>query len=545
MKINNLRLVLLAVLGLVFIGILFELLRHASVGSGEASQMSSFGTAGKASLIAVLLAIVGATMWLTGGVRAVDAQSRVSAPATSSSTGEASSGAAAIPLTSLQVRGLGITVDELSQDEIWQHILAKADTHASIYSNVPADYPSSPTILSSNSRLRIGLALHAGAGEWVEYTPLPVFVFGPPKDAANPFGAAVSISRARQEGSLPFHLFLVQQAANDAGLSLDDVFHFFDANPEVPAALIFCTDGMVVRKLLGKPGAGQSANVPVVPKVFDSNVALLVTRPERVEQMHAFAVNEPDSVDTRETQYDLVKLWNFYWEETTSYDDQYVADEQARGVGDPVKPHTMSVAWWRSRLPSLWHQTENKGPGQFRPDVWTPVRWTTWQLKEFDDSPVLGYIHRPVRVRFTDDHGSALREQEQAAALQQGWKTVLSADGSTGHPARVFFDTTGARDWVIPLTQALGAQADAPSPGNVKEGFDIGYRLGNTGVSSALVQLGLSLMAGYGDGKSSVVVNRNPNGYAEFIAVTPPSDAEKKRYAAAKGDNPFEYKSND
>jgi hypothetical protein len=39
-----------------------------------------------------------------------------------------------------------------------------------------------------------------------------------------------------------------------------------------------------------------------------------------------------------------------------------------------------------------------------------------------------------------------------------------------------------------------------------------------------------------------VVVNRFPPGYAEFIAVTPPSDAEKKHNAAVNGNNPFEYK---
>lgn len=240
-------------------------------------------------------------------------------------------------------------------------------------------------------------------------------------------------------------------------------------------------------------------------------------------------------------QYDVVKLWNFYWDETTTFDDHYVAEEQARGVADPDKPHTMSVAWWRSRLPALWQHTENKGPGQFRPNVWTPVRWTDWQLKEFDDSPVLGYIHRPVKVRLTDDHGSPLMEQDQATALRNGWTSALSVQASAEHPARVFFDTTGAREWVIPLTQALGAEPAAPSPGNVKEGFDIGYRLGNTGTSSALVQLGLSLIAGYGDRKSSVVVNRFQPGYAELIAVTPPSDAEEKHNASIKGNNPFEY----
>jgi len=541
MKVANRRLALIAFLASILIGVVIVILYHASVTSGDASHMTPFGAAAKIFAMAALLAVAGTAMWLASGARAANAQAKVSPPVVQP-VGEVSSGAASQPVTSLQVRGLGITVDELSQSEIWQHVIAKAETHASIYSNVATDYPSSPTDLSSNSRLRSGMALHAGAGESVEYTPLPVFVFGPPRHPENSFNAAVSISRARQQGSLPFHLFLTQQAINDTGLSLDDVFRFFDANPEVPAAIVFCTDGVVVRKQLDKPGSGSLSDVPSVPKVFDSNVALLVTRPERVDRMRPFVVKEPASVDTRETQYDVVKLWNFYWDQTNAYDDHYDVEEQARGVRDPIKPHTLSVAWWRSHMPALLQQTANKGPGQFRPDIWAPVRWTDWQLKEFDDSPVLGYIHRPVQVRLTNDHGSPLREQDQAAALKNGWTAMLSTQAPPDHPSRIFFDTTGEREWVIPLTQALGAEPSAPSPGDVKEGFDIGYRLGNTGTSSVLVQLGLSLTAGYGDGKSSVVVNRFPPGYAEFIAVTPPSDAEKKHNAAVNGNNPFEYK---
>ena len=483
-------------------------------------------------------------MWLASGGRAANAQTKVSPSATASTkpVDAVLSGAASRPITSLQVRGVGITVDELSQTEIWDGIVAKRETHTSIYSNVASDYPSSESTRSSNSRLRIGLALKLGAGEAVDYTPLPVFVFGPQKHPENPFGAAYSISGARQQGSLPFHLFIAQQAHNDTGASIEDVFAFFDANPEVPTALIFSTDGMIVRKLLDKPGSGLLPNIAVVPSVFDSDVALLVTRPERVDRLRPFAVNEPTSVDTRETQYDLVKLWNFYWDETEAYDKHYDAEEQARGIANPVVPHTMSSAWWRSRLPALWQQTQNKGPGHFQPDVWAPVRWTDWQFKEFDESPVLGYIERPVKVRLVDDHGAPLREAEQAAALRDGWSKLAGTHSTGTKASRIFFDTTGNKEWVIPLTQALGAEPGAPSTGNVEEGYDIGYRLGNTGVSSGPVQLGLSLMAGYKDGKASAIVNRNSPGYAELVLVTPPTEAEKKHNALSRGEDPFNYR---
>ena len=97
------------------------------------------------------------------------------------------------------------------------------------------------------------------------------------------------------------------------------------------------------------------------------------------------------------------------------------------------------------------------------------------------------YLERPVQVHLADNHGAPLREQAQAAALREGWQRLVGTGSSVARPARVFFDTTGNRESVIPLTQALGTESEAPSTGDVKEGYDVGYRLGNTGVTSGAV----------------------------------------------------------
>jgi hypothetical protein len=301
---------------------------------------------------------------------------------------------------------------------------------------------------------------------------------------------------------------------------------------------LFVSDGMVTRTRLGKAGGGLLPDTAVVPTVFDSNVALLVTCPDRVDRLRPFAVTEPGSIDTRETQYDAVKLWNFYWDETEAFDTHYGQQAAAQGGDSHASPGTMTTDWWRSKVPELWKHTQNKGPGEYRPNPWAPVRWTDWQFKEYDESPVVGYLERPVHVRLTDDHGTSLREPTQAAAFQEAWKKLIGPDSGANHPARIFFDTTGNRESVIPLTQALGAEPNAPSTGDVKEGYDIGYRLGNTGISSGLVQLALSLMTGYGDGKSSVAVIRNDSGNAELIRVTPPDELDKKRNIANLSVNP-------
>lgn len=486
----------------------------------------------KISVAVAILVGIAIFAWLWGGARSTKARTDI--PVAALPTSVASMDYSK-PVSRLQVRAVGVTVNDLTGTEILEQITAKGQTHASIFSAVAGDYPSTWTDKSLLSRMRHGLAFKLGAGPAVDYTPLPVFVYGPAKAPESPFGAAFTVTDARQEGSIPFQLFMTQKAANGEAPSLDDVFAFFDANPDAPAAVIFAADGMVTRKLLGKPGSGVLPSTAVVPTVFDSNVALLVTCPDRVDRLRPFAVTEPESVDTRETQYDAVKLWNFFWDERDAFDKHYA---ETTGAGSHITPGTMTTDWWRTQVPELWKHTENKGPGDFRPNPWAPVRWTKWQFQEYDDAPVVGYLERPVPVRLTDDHGAPLREQRQTTAFQEGWQKLIGSDSGAGHPARVFFDTTGNREFVIPLTQALGSEPNAPSTGDLKEGFDIGYRLGDTGVTSGLVQIALSLMTGYSDGKSSVAVIRDDGGNAELIRVTPPDDADKKRNAANQAITP-------
>jgi hypothetical protein len=115
---------------------------------------------------------------------------------------------------------------------------------------------------------------------------------------------------------------------------------------------------------------------------------------------------------------------------------------------------------------------------------------------------------------------------------------MVGTGNSVVRPARVLFDTTGNRESVIPLTQALGTEPEAPSTGDVKEGYDVGYRLGNTGVTSGAVQLALSLIAGFQDGKASAAVMRDARGNAELVLITPPDDLDKKRNLATD-EKPF------
>jgi hypothetical protein len=86
---------------------------------------------------------------------------------------------------------------------------------------------------------------------------------------------------------------------------------------------------------------------------------------------------------------------------------------------------------------------------------------------------LVGYLHRPVDVKLADEHGQPLKTSAQAEALTAGWKQAVAALPEQKEPKRVFYDTTGDKQWAIPLTQALGqAGPSALSLGDVKEGYD-------------------------------------------------------------------------
>ncbi len=102
----------------------------------------------------------------------------------------------------------------------------------------------------------------------------------------------------------------------------------------------------------------------------------------------------------------------------------------------------MSTTYWRSQLPTLWQTISNRGPGEFQPSPWLPIRWAQHQVKEFDAAPVLGYLRRPIKVSMQDEHGKRLKPALRAKALQAGWLQALDTLPEGHKPVRVFFDTT-------------------------------------------------------------------------------------------------------
>ncbi|KQZ82396.1 hypothetical protein ASD60_07920 [Pseudomonas sp. Root562] len=445
----------------------------------------------------------------------------------------------------LEIRGVGLAIHQDHQSEIWQFIKKKNDNFASIYSRDPKDYKASLRSRENSRDIKIRVSFKHSAGESVAYWPIPVFALGPPDPYEKGYRAAGLINTGRNKATLGVTQFLWQddESTTHAQGMIERLFQFFDDNPQVPQALIASRDGDVTRDVYRKPGTPGLQSVQVVPTIYESMTGLLVTRSDRVDRyIRRYATHEREDNQNKDT--DLGKLWAFYWDRDRAFMPWYEAAQRAKGAKASLTPTTMSTAYWQSQLPTLWQTISNRGPGEFQPSPWLPIRWAQHQVKEFDAAPVLGYLHRPIKVSMQDEHGQRLKPALQAKALQAGWLQAVDTLPEGQKPVRVFYDTTDNRDAEIALTIALhGLNTDGHGIelGNVDEGYDIGRRLGNTGVSGALVQINLATIASYLDGGSSAVVYAGQDGSLTVQMIRPPDEARKEKNRENRGADPFKF----
>ncbi len=447
---------------------------------------------------------------------------------------------------SLEIRGVGIGIHQDYQSTIWEFIKKKNNNFSSIYSQNPNDYKASLSSRESSSGIKIRAAFQHSAGEAVAYWPVPVFALGPPNPYKKPYRAANLINSGRNKATLGVTQLLWQddESTTHAQAMIERMFQFFENNPKVPQALIASQDGDIPRDIYRKSGTpGLPKNAQVVPTVFESMTGLLVTRSDRVDRyIRPYATNEPEDNQSKDT--DLGKLWAFYWDRDKAFMDWYRTTEKAKGVETPYAPGTMSTAYWQAQLPTLWKTISNRGPGNFEPSPWLPIRWGQHQVKEFDTAPVLGYLHRPIKASMQDENGKRLKPALQAKALQAAWVQALDTLPDGQKPVRVFYDSTNNPEAEIALNNALhdlNKDGHGLELGNVEEGYDIGRRLGNTGVSGALVEVNLATIASYKDGGVSAVVYAGTDGSLTVQMVRPPDEARKAKNSQNRGADPFTF----
>ncbi|WP_440063626.1 type VI lipase adapter Tla3 domain-containing protein [Pseudomonas syringae] len=447
---------------------------------------------------------------------------------------------------SLEIRGVGIAVNDWHQSSVWREIVKKNNNFSSIFPSDSKAYNPSLSSRETTADINTRVAFQHAASPSVAYWPIPVFALGPPNPYKKAYRAASIINSGRNAATLGVTQFLWQEDENTnyAQGMIERLFGFFEDNPKVPQALIASEDGDVTRNLYRERGTpGLQKNTQVVPTVFESMTGLLITRADRVDRyVRPYATNDAEDNQNKDT--DLGKLWAFYWEQPRKFRKVYEDAQKTKGIKDPLGPGTISTTYWQSQLPTLWKTISNRGPGNFEPSPWLPIRWNQHQVKEFDAAPVLGYLHRPIKAPMQDENGKRLKPALQAKALQAAWVQALDTLPDGQKPVRVFYDSTNNPEAEIALNNALhdlNKDGHGLELGNVEEGYDIGRRLGNTGVSGALVEINLATIASYKDGGVSAVVYAGTDGSLTVQMVRPPDEARKAKNSQNRGADPFTF----
>ena len=183
-------------------------------------------------------------------------------------------------------------------------------------------------------------------------------------------------------------------------------------------------------------------------------------------------------------------------------------------------------------------------PQDWKPTPWFPVPWSKTQLEQFDKMATLGYIHRPVFVKTTDEHGKPLarRDARQKAlfeGLQEALRTLPEAERAHA-PARVIAATNNQTEQLVALESMLHQYAAQGGPeidsGKLDQFINIDRRLGNTGAATLFMEMAIGVMGSYRAGGPSLAVNLRDPREATFIFISPPSEEKRKAQDQSRGD---------
>ncbi len=282
----------------------------------------------------------------------------------------------------------------------------------------------------------------------------------------------------------------------------------------------------------------------------DASAAFVLARRERVEPLRNYVWDDPEN--------------NFVQEEFRQMYYQLMGTLPSKfefSPGDPI-PRPPTVAEWLPAAAAFAKNPEfhpeghrkylfnfkpyqNSPPRTWKPTPWFPIPWNREQMAAFDALPTLGFLHRPVFVKFVDGDGHPVQRREQRQqVLEAGWQQALltlpEAERKQG-PARIIAGTSNNTGQVLALEALLHRYAADGGPsidtGKTEQFINTDRRLGNTGAATFFVQMALGVMGSYRAGGISAAINlRDPN-EASIVFITPPSDEKRKSQGEPFGHN--------
>jgi hypothetical protein len=450
----------------------------------------------------------------------------------------------------LEVMSLGVTYEKYRQGKLWD-ALQDGSPFTSIREPDPKKYEWSENDKIGVSGSRACDALENGAERSPMFWGVPTFYAGGPVEDPVQQPSDVSpmagLAGSAEGTGMAWHLFVTGpwQMSERPDQLLEQVFAFFDAHPDLPYVVLLADDSSATRDSTRAPGTPSPIKTGYfIPEMPDTTTVFVLARRERVEPLRPYVWDDPDNdylqENLRMMYYDLMSkvpmptdpAYTAIFAKTRQPTVAEWLTAAAVFAKRPVfdtKEKDISLAAFRRWL--------NDPPKDWKPTPWFPVPWNKNQMKAFDELPSLGYIHRPVFVKFEDEHGRPVKRRDgRQKILEAGWQQALQTlsddERSTG-PARIVGAFGNHVEQQLALEGVLHAYSAQGGPeidtGKTAQFINTDRRLGNTGAASFFMQMAIAVMGSYIEGGVSAAVNlRDPTG-ASIVFISPPTAAARKK----------------
>jgi hypothetical protein len=362
---------------------------------------------------------------------------------------------------------------------------------------------------------------------------------------------------ASAEGTgMAWHLFVtgLWQLGERPDQLLERIFAFFDTHPDLPYVVLLADDSSATRDSFLAPGSSPLIKDGYyIPEMPDSTAVFVLARRERVEPLRPYAWDDPNNDYLQEN----LRRMYYKLKATVPTPEKLANTEKFHGGRLPTVAEWLTAAASFAKRPvfdkkesdislAAFRRWLNDPPKDWKPTPWFPVPWNRNQMEAFDNLPSLGYIHRPVFVKFEDEHGQPVKRRDaRQKILELGWQQALqtlpAAERAKG-PARIIGAFGNQVEQQLAFEGTLHNYAAQGGPeidtSKTAQFINTDHRFGNTGASTFFVQMALGVMGSYYGGGTSAAVNlRDPAG-ASIVFISPPSEERRK---AQKGRDLFKH----
>jgi hypothetical protein len=285
----------------------------------------------------------------------------------------------------------------------------------------------------------------------------------------------------------------------------------------------------------------------------DSTAVFVLARRERVEPLRPYVWDDPDNDYLQEN----LRMMYYDLQEKVPTPEKLANPEKHHRTRLPTVAEWLTAAAAFAKRPvfdkgkadislAAFRRWLNDPPKDWKPTPWFPVPWNRNQMEAFDNLPSLGFIHRPVFVKFEDEHGQPVKRREtRQTILEAGWQQALQtlpASERAKGPARIIGAFGKQVEQQIAFEGTLHSYAAQGGPeidtSKASQFINTDHRFGNTGASTFFVQMAVGVMGSYYEGGTSAAVNlRDPSG-ASIVFISPPS---QERREAQKGRDLFKH----